>query len=457
MNDAATYDTARPGSSMKPPLFRRRWFIMLVAGATILGCVVAIAVSVGGAGGGGGGSLSSSWNGAGPVSPAPELPPEEVKNNRNELGSVLVSIYDSLGLPWNKFNDPNSAQSKALTWVSGSKTYPSMVRVERIQRYALAVFYYSTFMVPHEFLQQPTGWSSSEKWLTNQNECTWEGIVCNSNGNVASILLPDHYLSGSLPMELSILRAHLTTIDLAKNNIIMQGAANDVFGFLYKLENLVFDDNYMVTTTGLPESFSELVALEKLSISYNLLQGQINGAVIAKMQSLQHLEIESNYLSGSLPVQLGQLKNLVYLYARRNDLTMDLTDLMAPGNLKSIFALWLDSNSISGRIPTSIGLLTDLASLSITTSTLSGAIPTEMARLTELKRLWLYDNRLSGRIPLEFSALTNLEVVELYQNNLVGVMPPMVCQAIRTAAYEFKTLSADCGEVQCDGCCTSCY
>jgi hypothetical protein len=360
-------------------------------------------------------------------------------------------------LPWSKFNDPQSAQSKALTWVSGSKTYPNMVRVERIQRYVLAVFYYSTFMQPHEFLTQPTGWSSSDKWLTQQSECIWEGIVCNPNGNVASILLSDHYLSGSLPMELSILRAHLTTIDLAKNDIIMQGAANDVFGFLYKLENLVLDDNYMVTTTGLPESFGNMVALEKLSISYNLLQGQIDGAVIAKMQSLSHLEIESNYLSGSLPVQLGQLKNLLYLYARRNDLTMDLTDLMASGNLKSIFALWLDSNNISGRIPTSIGLLTDLASLSITTSTLSGAIPTEMARLTKLQRLWLYDNRLSGRIPLEFSALTNLEVVELYQNNLTGVMPPMVCQAVKTAAYELKTLSADCSEVQCDDCCTRCY
>lgn len=456
MNDAASYDTGRPGSSMKPPLYRRRWFVMLLCGAAVLGCVVGIAVSVGGAAGGGGSNVSSSW-GSGPVSPSPELPPEEVKTNRNELGSLLVTIYDSLGLPWNNFSDPQSAQSKALTWVSGSGTYPKMVRVERIQRYALAVFYYSTFMQPHEFLQQPTGWSSSESWLTQQSECTWEGIVCNSNGNVASILLPDHYLSGSLPVELAILRAHLTTIDLAKNNILMQGAQLDVFQFLYKLENLVFDDNYMVTTTGLPESFSELVALEKLSISYNLLQGQIDGAVISKMQALSHLEIESNYLSGSLPVELGQLKNLVYLYARRNDLTMDLNDLMAPGNLKSIFALWLDSNSISGRIPTTIGLLTDLASLSITNSTLSGPLPSEMGRLTDLRRLWLYDNKLSGSIPLQFSTLTNLEVVELYQNNLLGVMPPAVCQAIRTASYEYKTLSADCSEVQCDGCCTSCY
>jgi hypothetical protein len=433
---------------------------MLSCGVFIVGCVVGIAVSVGGKSGGSGSSLSSPWGsgtGSGPLNPEPELPPEEVKNNKNQLGSVLVALYDTLGLPWNKFSDPESAQAKSLAWVSGSSTYADMNSAQRLQRYALAVFYYSTYQVPHNFLEQPTGWSSAVRWLTQETECTWEGIICSSNGNVAEILLPEHYLSGSLPMEMALLRTHLTSINLAKNDISMEGDALQVFGYLYRLESLIFDDNYMVTTTGLPESFSELAALQKLSISYNLLQGEIDGAVIWNMQALTHFEIESNYLSGSLPAQLGQLKDLVYLYARRNEFTMELGDLMAPGNLQSIFALWLDSNLISGPIPTSIGLLSDLASLSITNSTLTGPLPTEMAQLTDLRRLWLYDNDLSGAIPTEFAALINLEVVELYQNKLSGEMPPAVCQAIETAEYEYKTLAADCGEVLCAGCCTTCY
>jgi hypothetical protein len=145
------------------------------------------------------------------------------------------------------------------------------------------------------------------------------------------------------------------------------------------------------------------------------------------MQSLMHLEIESNYLSGSLPVRLGRLKSGVPL----RNATISLCLVPNP-------ALWLDSNSISGRIPTSIDL-TELTSLSITNSTLSGAIPTEMARLTKLRRLWLYDNRLSGRIPsLELSALTNLEVVRLYQNKLTGVMPPMVALSHQDSHYSLR-------------------
>jgi hypothetical protein len=54
-----------------------------------------------------------------------------------------------------------------------------------------------------------------------------------------------------------------------------------VFGFLYKLENLVFDDNFMVTTTGLPRA-CELVARKAVDFLPNLLQGQISGAVIEK-------------------------------------------------------------------------------------------------------------------------------------------------------------------------------
>lgn len=457
MSERTSYDTGRDGSSMKPPMFRRKGVWMIAVGLFVIGGALAVVFSIGivGAGGGGGGSSLSFGASSGAVNPKPQLPPAEVKTNRNELGSVLVSAYDKLGLPWNTFSDPESAQSKALTWVAGSGTYPGMDRAERVQRYALAVFYYSTFQKSHNFSQQPTGWSSSTRWLSQESECTWEGILC-TNGKVSSILLAEHFLSGSLPMEMALLRDNLTTLDLSRNNILMQGDELEVFGYLYKLENLIFDDNYMVTTDGLPESFSELAALEKLTLSYNLLQGEIDGAIISNMQALTHLEIESNYLTGSLPMQLGQLQNLVYLYARRNDFVMQLDDLMAPGNLQSIFALWLDSNSINGRIPTSIGLLKDLASLSITNSTLQGPLPTEMAQLTKLQRLWLYDNNLSGPIPQELAALTNLEVVELYQNQLTGVMPTVICQVIKASDYDFKIISADCDEVQCGNCCT-CY
>jgi Leucine-rich repeat (LRR) protein len=119
----------------------------------------------------------------------------------------------------------------------------------------------------------------------------------------------------------------------------------------------------------------------------------------------------------------------------------------------------LDSNEIVGSIPTEIGLLTELASISITNSTLSGPIPTEMGNLSELRRLWLYDNQLSGIIPSQMSNLAILEVLELHLNDISGAMPAGVCASIEKSEFESKALTADCvSEVTCAvDCCTKCY
>lgn len=121
--------------------------------------------------------------------------------------------------------------------------------------------------------------------------------------------------------------------------------------------------------------------------------------------------------------------------------------------------MWLDANTITGTIPTEIGLCTSLASLSMTNSTLAGPIPDEIGKLVELRRLWLYNNQLTGAIPAALNNMPNLEVVELHNNNLSGEMPDGVCTAIQGSDYEYKSLTSDCvKEVSCPkGCCTQCF
>jgi Leucine-rich repeat (LRR) protein len=123
-------------------------------------------------------------------------------------------------------------------------------------------------------------------------------------------------------------------------------------------------------------------------------------------------------------------------------------------------ALWLDNNNkITGTIPTEIGLLTELASLSITNATLTGTIPTEIGNLVKMRRMWLYDNQLTGSIPAELNSLTELEVLELHHNDLSGAMPQGICANINKADYELKALTADCvSEMTCvSTCCTECF
>ena len=417
----------------------------------------------------------------GPKEPVVDLPPDQVLANKNEFGVVLVNTYKQLGLPWNQqISDETSAIGKALLFVTGTpEQYNSFSSDEqKVQRFALAAFYYSTFMQPHAFWTDPTDWTSAERWMSAADECTWEGIYCNDSRKVIGIVLSNHALSGYLPLELAMLD-RLEQLALGNNYIHMSsqtaGSTMDdqtpgglqVFGLLSNLQRLELDDNYILTENGLPSEFGKLTALQRISMSYNLLQGPLTESVIQNWSQLTHLEMESNYLTGSVPTALGQIENLYYIYLRRNLLTIDLADMLSSTTTtttttpalpySNLFSLWLDDNLVKGSMPTQMGTLTGLASLSITNTTLEGTLPTELGNCLLLQRVWLYSNQLTGTIPSQLAALTKLEVLEVYDNLLQGDMPPGVCSIVDAATYEYKTLSADCDAVGCDNCCTDCY
>ncbi|GKY97738.1 hypothetical protein MPSEU_000732000 [Mayamaea pseudoterrestris] len=401
----------------------------------------------------------------GPVVFVPELPANVVQTNKQEFGNTLLSYYNTYGLNGDsKMLEVGTPQQLALEWVAGSRNYALLERAQKVQRYALGVFYYSTFSQSNSQIIKNNGegdipgWTSSINWISSITECDWEGVTCSEDGSsVVGILLREHSLTGTLPLEMAFLQS-LTTLDLTTNSVYVDGDANVTpFTHLGNLETLLMEDNYVVCTSGIPPSISALTSLSKLTMSYNILQGPMDGSIFSNLSKLTHLEIESNFLSGDVPSSIAQLPNLIYLYLRRNLLTIDLPTLLSSGSLPSIFALWLDSNTIEGSIPTSIGSNhPDLASLSITNATLSGPIPTEIGLLSGLRRVWLYENSLSGQVPSELSNLPDLEVLELYENNLSGSMPSTVCDRIQSAAYDFKALTADCQEVSCS-CCTECY
>jgi Leucine-rich repeat (LRR) protein len=166
-----------------------------------------------------------------------------------------------------------------------------------------------------------------------------------------------------------------------------------------------------------------------------------------------HVEIESNFLTGTIP-HLGALQNLVYLYLRRNTLSSNL-DFIKTSNHKNLASIWLDGNNISQTIPTEIGHIKSLTSISIANAQLTGTIPTELGHLTNLQRLWLFNNQLTGKIPTELEKLAKLEVLKVEDNSVKGQMPSGLCTIIEQAVYQNKELSVDCEHVKCD-CCSPC-
>lgn len=376
---------------------------------------------------------------------------EKMYNNHGMDPIVLTGAYGD-----------DTPQRRALSWLSHDYE-EEMDHSTRMARYALAVFYYSTNDVPTDETPEPKTWFEADAWLTKENACEWQGIECNEHLHIVEIDLSRNNLSGKIPKELTVLDEHLTTLILSENFILMYEKDYDALMSLTNLETLLMDDNFLHGSNGLPTQFGSLVSMKKLKLSYNLFKGNMDSAksnaVLANLNQLTHLEMEACYLTGSMPHHIGRMSNLVYLYMRRNAMKFDL-EFLKTGEMTDLFALWIDANEITGTIPTEIGLLESMASLSMTNSTLTGTIPTEMGNISTLRRLWLFNNELTGNVPVELKKLSDLEVLQVHHNKLKGEMPDGVCKNIHNSGSDVKSLTSDCGtnKISCsDDCCTRCF
>ncbi|KAL3938915.1 MAG: hypothetical protein SGBAC_006258 [Bacillariaceae sp.] len=376
---------------------------------------------------------------------------EKMYNNHDMDPIVLTGAYGD-----------DTPQRRALSWLSHDYE-AEMDHSTRMARYALAVLYYSTNDVPTDETPEPKTWFEADAWLTKENACEWQGIECNEHLHIVEIDLSRNNLSGKVPKELTVLDEHLKTLILSENFILMYEKDYDALMSLTNLETLLMDDNFLHGSNGLPTQFGSLVSMKKLKLSYNLFKGNMDSAksnaVLSNLNQLTHLEMEACYLTGSMPHHIGRMSNLVYLYMRRNAMKFDL-EFLKTGQMTDLFALWIDANEITGTIPTEIGLLESMASLSMTNSTLTGTIPTEMGNLSTLRRLWLFNNELTGNLPVELKKLSDLEVLQVHHNKLQGEMPDGVCKNIHNSGFEDKSLTSDCGtnKISCsDECCTRCF
>lgn len=117
----------------------------------------------------------------------------------------------------------------------------------------------------------------------------------------------------------------------------------------------------------------------------------------------EHLILDTNSFSGSLPLEIRSLTQLVTLN--------------------------LNGNMFTGQIPPStLGQLSKLESLRLGENSFAlGPIPTEVFQLTSLKLLYLEDCKLSGKFPFEeFKKLPNIEDIRLNHNLITGLLTSQI-------------------------------
>jgi Leucine-rich repeat (LRR) protein len=161
------------------------------------------------------------------------------------------------------------------------------------------------------------------------------------------------------------------------------------------LQALYFYDNLF--SGGLPSSLGQLTALTALNISLNRFTGKVmEQSFLYNMTALEELVLSGNLFSGIIPTMIGRMTSLTsFSYSvepllDETDSSQDVQQMIGTvpteiGLLTRLNHLELDGNRLTGSIPTEIANLGGtLTRLSLSHNNLSGTLPTELGMLSNL-------------------------------------------------------------------------
>ena len=295
----------------------------------------------------------------------------------------------------------NSPQQRAMMWLLQNVNLDSYTNNKKIQRYALAVFYYST---------NGDGWGENLWWMSDEDECMWY------NKQVASGY-PSCEISTSYDKSRTF-----SSLDLSFNNV--RGTIPPELGLLSGLRRVDLDGGPSGFLTGtIPSDLGHLNLIE----SFSALGNQLTGTLPLELGNwglVRGIDLSWNKLAGSLPPSLGSMIWLTELNLEMNDFSGPLpgADL---GRLSNLFKLALGGCNLTGPIPSEIGLLTKLRYLYLEMNQFT-FLPSNIGSLVNLNVLSLNDNDIQGVLPSEIGGLTKLGSLLLRSNSFASAIPSEV-------------------------------
>eukprot|EP00980_Cylindrotheca_fusiformis_P017777 scaffold5605_cov128-Cylindrotheca_fusiformis.AAC.18 len=301
---------------------KKFWIIVGCAGLiVVIAIVAAIAVSAGDA--------------QQPPTPISMAPSNSSAPTSAPLGPRMFAMSEIL-LPGVDLSsmDPSTPQYKALQWIANRDPLELEVvlNAELIERYSLAVFFFST--------SGRDSWRLKSRWLTSAHQCNWYRVGCNYRKQVTSISLTSNGLRGEIPTELG-----------------------------------------------------NLLSLDSMELNFNKLNGTIPSE-LSRLEQLTNLYIVANSLTGTIPSEFGNLTNLNELWLGTNSLMSTIPSEL--GSLSALQVLVLYENKLTGSLPSQLGGLAQLTEIGISDNLLSGSIPSELNQLSNIKGAFFYNNDFDG-------------------------------------------------------------
>ena len=146
------------------------------------------------------------------------------------------------------------------------------------------------------------------------------------------------------------------------------------------------------------------------------LPNDLGNLTAVKSISINGQSGENGDLHGPIPSILGTLNNLETLSLGNNNLSGEIPAEL--GELANLIVLSLSGNRLEGPIPPELGNATNLKGLNLSQNQLTGAIPTELGNLMNATSIQLDNNKLKGTVPQSFASLNNLQTLRLQDNQL---------------------------------------
>ena len=211
---------------------------------------------------------------------------------------------------------------------------------------------------------------------------------------------------------------HLFNCELKNLPLSLTSSAN-----LKLLEVLDLSQNSFSSPT--PSWLFDLTSLRKLTLQWVDLRGSVPSG-FKKLKLLGTLDLSYNALSGEIPAVLGDIPQLKYLDLSRNSFEGQIhmfLDALSKNNGNSLVYLGLNSNSLNGTLPESLGALRNLQILDLSLNSFTGSFPSSVGNMASLKKLALPLNSMNGKIPESLGKLGRLETLDLSSNRFSGAIP----------------------------------
>ena len=106
------------------------------------------------------------------------------------------------------------------------------------------------------------------------------------------------------------------------------------------------------------------------------------------------------------------------------------------------FDIWLAANRLQGSLPTEIGMLSNLRSLSIGRNEVEGTLPSEIGLLTDLRALDLTLTEIQSTVPSEIGMLQELTALNLSFARFAGTIPTEIGNLINLGKSCFLQVSS---------------